>query len=332
MNRTAAGEKSFLSVGEIDSAKTEGRDVILEEPANSTLKWAEEKLVCLRIDIIGAPQPLHVMFQWDSESENATVGIGCNSGNAVTRFCWRSWKDGYMGRIYALWKWRSTRLNDPHEELQKKAFMLSMNECNGEVSQFVMPIEQWPRLFSFPTDFTRDYSEDGSNSDDVKNEIDVENEIDTTSFGVECECGCKAHTIFLEADEKMDNGDEKEALALLRDCIIDHGHSVALEQFFRTVMGKLPLNEDLVDWLLDIMVEGMESIWQGKYAKKCQLFEVVDLEKLVDMLGKVYEISQDIRPLRYLCRALVLQSEETGDVNERCIEAFESLLLSSKRE
>ncbi len=76
--------------------------------------------------------------------------------------------------------------------------MMSMNECNGEVSQFVMPIEQWPRKFSFPTHLTQYYSEDGSNSDAA------ENEIDSTAFGVECECGCKAHTTFLGA--KGSNG------------------------------------------------------------------------------------------------------------------------------
>ncbi len=129
--------------------------------------------------------------------------------------------------------------------------------------------------------------------------------------------------------EKMDNGDEMEALEMFGNCIIDHGHYVALEHFAGTVMGKRPLNGDLVALLLDIIVDGMDSIWQGEYANKCQLFEVVDLEKLIDILGKVYEKSLDIYAVRYLCRALVLQSQETGDINERCIEAFEFLLLSS---
>ncbi len=107
-----------VSISEIDAARNEGRDANLEE---TTLKYPGHEPVCLQIDILEAPQPLHVMFEWDSESEKATVGIGCNSGQSVSRFCWRSWKDGFMGRIYAQLEWRSARLRDPHEELQKKA-------------------------------------------------------------------------------------------------------------------------------------------------------------------------------------------------------------------
>ncbi len=192
------------------------------------------------------------MFQWDSESEKATVGIGCNSENTLSRFSWRSWKDGFMGRIFAQSELRSTRLRIKYEELQKKRPIISFNESSGEFQLSVMSIEQWPRWFSIPTHLTRYYMEDGSTSDNDEYDID-------TSLEGECECGCKAHSMFLEAKERMDSGDEMGALELFRNCIVDHGHYRPLQHFAGSVIGKIPLNMNAGGWLLDTMASGMCS-------------------------------------------------------------------------
>ncbi len=71
----------------------------------------------------------------------------------------------------------------------------------------------------------------------------------------------------------------------------------------------------------------MECKAQEKYENKCQLFETVDLEKQIELSRKVYDESQNKDILGYYCHALVLRSLDKDDVDERCIEALESLLM-----
>ncbi len=312
-----------VSVSEIDEAKNQGGDnARLENRASCTCNYTDEKSVCLRIDIVEAPQPLHIVFRWNSESKKATVAIGCNSSNTVSHFCWRSWKDGAMGRICGQSEWRSTRLRNTKEVMQREVIMPAENASSGDVSRLEIGIGAWRTWFSLPAQRTEYTSDKVSNSNDVKKEND------NTASEVDCECMCEARVLFLEGKARLSSGHDKEALERFRSCVINYGHCLALEHCVNVVMDELPLNKELFGNLLSIMFRAMERLSQDNHESTCQCFEQYDVEKLIELFEKVYDKSLDKTALRYLCRALVLRSLEIGDVDERCVEAFESLLMS----
>ncbi len=219
----------ILSVNEIDDISSAGSDdAKLEESVAFTTKCTEEKFICLRINVAEAPQPLHIIFQWDSASKKATVQIGCDSINEPGLFCWRSWKDGFLGRICAQSEWRSTHSRNTNELILRRMTVSTVNEDN-EVSRFPTPIEHWPTWFSLAPVMTRDCGTNSSKSIDVEAEIDAA--VDTSEL--KCECGCEAHKMFLKAKELEESGHENEALDIFERCIIDYGHYFALERYAR---------------------------------------------------------------------------------------------------
>ncbi len=220
----------ILCLNEMDETRSVGSDYSqIEERATLTTKGTKKKYICLRIEIVEALQPLHIIFQWDSESKQATVEIGCDSINEAGQFCWRSRKDGFLGRICAQSEWRSTRLRSVNEPMLKYMTVPTVSEDNGEVYRFPIPIEHWPTCFSLTNEMAGDCSEVGCNSIDVEAEIDAT--VDVSEL--KCDCGCKAHNMFLEAKELEESGNENEALELLRQCVIDYGHCGALERYVR---------------------------------------------------------------------------------------------------
>ncbi len=137
-----------------DSCRTRSSQMFAVTSANSMRKCSEVNDVCVRIDIVEAPQPLHIIFQWNSVSNNATVQIGCNEGHVVPLFCWQSWKDGFMGRICAHSEWRSTRIRNTDEKIRQEASLSKLSA--GFPSEDTLKYWQgWPPFLSEITGFER---------------------------------------------------------------------------------------------------------------------------------------------------------------------------------
>ncbi len=75
------------------------------------------------------------------------------------------------------------------------------------------------------------------------------------------------------------------------------------------------------------MRDAVKLINKEKFGNECKLLETIDLEKLIELSGKVYDESQDKNMLWHHCQALVLRSLDKGDVDERCVAAFETYLM-----
>ncbi len=102
-----------------------------------------QKYCCNKIDIVGAPQPLHILFHCYSVSKKALVEIRCDEGQQVTNFCWQNWKDGFMGRLWAQSEWRSKRLLVGNEKLRQEPVYSKVNEGISKTSESRTAVTYW---------------------------------------------------------------------------------------------------------------------------------------------------------------------------------------------
>ncbi len=90
----------------------------------------------------------------------------------------------------------------------------------------------------------------------------------------------------------------------------------------------LPARDSSLEGLLRLMRKGMGFVYHEETENTCRRFNRFNVENLVNRFGKIYRKAKEPVALHLKGVALLLLSQEADEVEERCVETFESYVVA----